>query len=205
MSPIVHKVTCFIIRRIGKGTDLLLFNHPDVGIQIPAGTVNPGEDPEAAARREASEESGQNNLVFLRLLGQADDPPSPGHLVLARPTTVYSRPDIGSMDWAHFRIGLPVEVLRHAAGFTQVRYEETDRFIDPQYVNYSITGWVPDDALTDQRLRHFYLFDEPYPTPNRWTVAIDYTVFELFWAPVGNLPPIVQPQDGWVKWLAGVA
>jgi 8-oxo-dGTP pyrophosphatase MutT (NUDIX family) len=124
-----------------------------VGIQIPAGTVYPGEDIESAARREGVEESGLTDLVLQCYLGQADDPPPPGYLIVAAPTTVYSRPDSGSMDWAHFRAGVPVEVLRYAVGFTQVRYEETDRFIDPQHVS-GILLVIPD-PFTSQR-RHLY-------------------------------------------------
>jgi hypothetical protein len=33
-----------------------------------------------------------------------------------------------------------VETLRHAAGFNLVRFEETDRYIDPQHMTYNITG-----------------------------------------------------------------
>jgi 8-oxo-dGTP pyrophosphatase MutT (NUDIX family) len=202
MNSPVHKVTCFITRLNQNETELLLFNHPDVGVQIPAGTVNPGEDPDTAARREAAEESGLDDLILLRSLGEADDPPTTGYVLVAHPTPVYSCPDIQSYDWAHFRTGLPVEALRHEAGFTQVRFEETDRYFDPQYTSYTITGWVPDDAITSQQTRHFYLFNAPNPTPHRWTVAVDYTIFELFWAAMNDLPAIVPPQDGWLRFLS---
>lgn len=57
------------LRSIGKayayvtrpGTDeILVFRHPDpvAGIQIPKGTVDPGEEPRAAVVRELREESG---------------------------------------------------------------------------------------------------------------------------------------------------
>ena len=201
MSQTVHKVTCFITRSKNKGTDLLLFRHPNAGVQIPAGTVEPGEAPEAAAIREAAEESGLPGLVLLRYLGERNEPPPAGHMFIAQPTPVYSRPRVSSLDWAHFRTGLPVEVLRHEAGFTQVCYGEPDRFPDPQYTSYNITGWVADEALTDWRTRHFYLFSAPDQTPENWPVAIDNHVFELFWAPIDDLPPIVPPQDGWLRYL----
>jgi 8-oxo-dGTP pyrophosphatase MutT (NUDIX family) len=201
MSQTVHKVTCFITRPGDRGTDLLLFRHPDAGVQIPAGTVEPGETPEAAAMREATEESGLTGLVLLRYLGEVNEPPPAGHMFVVQSTPVYSRPRVSSLDWAHFRTGLPVEVLRHEGGFTQVRYEEPDRFPDPQYATYNITGWVPDEALTDRRTRHFYLFSAPAHTPENWPVATDNHVFELVWAPLDDLPPIVPPQDGWLKYL----
>ena len=43
------------------GAGVLVFTHryqPDAGLQVPAGTVAPGEAPEAAAYREVAEESG---------------------------------------------------------------------------------------------------------------------------------------------------
>lgn len=204
MEHIVHKVTCFITQHVKHDTKLLLFVHPNAGVQIPAGTVNSGEEPERAAWREATEESGLTALKLVRYLGEQADPPPTGYTVVAYPTIVFGRPDLHSYDWAHFRIGLPVEVLRHVEGFTQVRYEEKDNYFESQYPLYSITGWLPDDALTDQRVRHFYLFEATAETPPRWSVSTDYHTFELFWAPLDNLPAIVPPQDTWVQWLAGL-
>lgn len=53
---------------------LLVFRHVDhspeeVGLQVPAGTVRPGEEPEAAALREAREETGLGGLRVVRPLG----------------------------------------------------------------------------------------------------------------------------------------
>lgn len=201
MTKPIHKVTCFITHSGTSGPELLLFHHPNAGTQIPAGTVNPGEDIETAAHREASEESGLNGLVLIRLLGKSDEPPTPGYVMVAQPSPVYSHPDLSSCAWAHFRSGLPLEVLRQEAGFTQVRFEEKDRYIDPQFTTFSITGWVPDEALTNQCIRSFYLFLAPGDTPEQWCVTTDDHIFELFWAPLNDLPAIVPPQDGWLKWL----
>lgn len=52
---------------------VLVFRHvgmPMVGIQVPAGTVEPGEAPDVAALREAWEETGLPNLVLVRHLGE---------------------------------------------------------------------------------------------------------------------------------------
>ena len=54
---IVEKAVCYITRD-GR---VLVFEHPgapEAGIQVPAGTIEPGEDPARAALREAAEESG---------------------------------------------------------------------------------------------------------------------------------------------------
>jgi 8-oxo-dGTP pyrophosphatase MutT (NUDIX family) len=65
------KVVCYIVR-YGK---LLVFRHADVdlervGIQVPAGTIRPGETPEAAALREAREETGLSRFTIARKLGE---------------------------------------------------------------------------------------------------------------------------------------
>lgn len=52
---------------------LLVFRHPDspeAGIQVPAGTVEPGECPEDAVLREAHEETGLSGLMLAGFLGE---------------------------------------------------------------------------------------------------------------------------------------
>ncbi|MFK5583221.1 NUDIX hydrolase [Serinicoccus sp. LYQ131] len=68
-----NKVICYIV----SAGHLLVFTHRDlpldeVGVQVPAGTIRPGEDPAAAALREATEETGLTDLKVLRKLGEAD-------------------------------------------------------------------------------------------------------------------------------------
>ena len=68
--PLVQKVVAYVT----KGERLLVFRHVDVdaGIQAPAGTLEPGESPEAGVLREAREETGIDSLAIRRFLGSRD-------------------------------------------------------------------------------------------------------------------------------------
>ena len=49
----MEKVTAFILRPAkGRKIEILIFRHPNAGLQLPAGTVEPGEAPETAVLRE---------------------------------------------------------------------------------------------------------------------------------------------------------
>ncbi|GAB2681234.1 NUDIX hydrolase [Thalassiella azotivora] len=66
-----QKVLCYIVR----ARRLLVFTHVDepfvvTGLQVPAGSVEPGESPEAAACREAREETGLTRFRVVRTLGE---------------------------------------------------------------------------------------------------------------------------------------
>ena len=65
------KVLCYVVRD-GR---LLVFRHTDysyeeVGIQVPAGSIQPGETHEEAALRGAREETGLKDFTIVRKLGE---------------------------------------------------------------------------------------------------------------------------------------
>ncbi|MFG2394661.1 NUDIX domain-containing protein [Streptomyces lavendulae] len=73
-----EKVLVYVVRD-GR---LLVFRHSDysyeeVGIQVPAGSIRPGETPEAAALREAREETGLAGFEIVRELGETEYDISP--------------------------------------------------------------------------------------------------------------------------------
>ncbi|WP_030488700.1 NUDIX hydrolase [Micromonospora chokoriensis] len=82
---IKDKVLCYVVRD-GK---LLVFRHTnysyeEVGIQVPAGSIRVGETPEAAALREAREETGLNDFKIVRKLGETEYDISPYRFELQR-------------------------------------------------------------------------------------------------------------------------
>lgn len=201
MPTIIEKVTIFVLRSAPTGAELLLFAHPYAGIQIPAGTVEPGESPAAAALREAGEETGLSDFSALSYLGCEEVQLPEAERIIAVPTHVYARPDTTSFDWAYIRSGITVRVERAEGAWRQITYAEFDQTLDPEYVTLCITGWVPDEVLADVRRRHFFLTFWEGSTELAWVVETDNHRFELFWAPLAALPAITSPQDAWVEKL----
>ena len=201
-APELWKVTSFILRAgVGGRREVLLIQHPNAGIQAPAGTVEEGEAPEAAAVREAMEETGLDGFGPPRAAGVVvetlDEPAS----LMLKPTPVHVRPDALSASWAHLRRGIGVVIDRRDGSFVQVTYEEFDRVPDPQYVTARITGWVEAAALTQVRRRFFYILPFEGGAADAWTHHADHHDFRLFWSPVDAMPELISPQDQWVAYL----
>lgn len=67
--PVVKKK---VYAYITHGNRLLVFAHPnspEAGIQVPGGSLEEGETPEAGVLREAREETGRADLEIVRFLG----------------------------------------------------------------------------------------------------------------------------------------
>lgn len=197
------KVTAFVTRTGSQGAEMLFIQHPNAGVQFPAGTVEPGEFPEQAVLREVAEETGLTEVRIVRYLGMRDElPPGVTHVVLS-PTNVYARPDPTSITWAAFPRGIGVEILRGEGGYAQIRYQETDRSPDPSYISYQITGWVMREALASANRRYFYHLESTSPTPTSWSQFSDHQRFQLFWSPLDHLPEIHPAQRSWLDYVTG--
>jgi 8-oxo-dGTP pyrophosphatase MutT (NUDIX family) len=201
MAAVFEKVTAFVVRPSGTGHDLLLFEHSSAGIQIPAGSVEPGEAARDAALREAREETGLADLAVRQALGHVDTALTDDRRLLMTTTTVYARPTVESFDWASLPRGLWVRCERRAEGFAHVTYEEWDQLDRPTYHSYRITGWIPEGALASVERRHFFLLSRDGATAERWPVVDGIHRFTLFWAPIAALPAVVASQRAWLAML----
>ena len=197
----LQKVTAFILRPAPGGKEILLIRHPYAGYQFPAGTVNISETPEAAVMREVAEETGMAKLPIEKALGHRDTIMPADKAVLIAPTTVFSRPDPSSFDWIKLEPGMWLDVLRKQSGYTQINYIEPDQLPNPNYTTYQITGWVPDEVLSNLQRRYFFRFQYRGQTPVSWKVNTDHHTFTLSWFPLDDLPEIISPQDKWLEVL----
>jgi 8-oxo-dGTP pyrophosphatase MutT (NUDIX family) len=98
-------VTALITRPRPDGPELLVFEHPSAGVQLPAGTVEEGESFEAAALREAWEETGALGLQLVRELAVLRTRGEERHLFHLRATVAMpdewrvATPDGGGLVW----------------------------------------------------------------------------------------------------------
>lgn len=203
LNTYLDKITAFVTRSSLNGLEMLLFKHPYSGIQIPAGTVEEGEPLEKAVLRELMEETGLDaGYVRMRAsLGWRDElPPGKTH-VMRKASTAYARPDPTSADWTSLPRGTSVRLLRREPGFAQVTYEESDRYPNPTYTSYQVTGWVPEDVLADANRRHFFHLEALPDAPELGARFTDHHLFRPFWASMEALPEIIPPQRAWLDYV----
>ncbi|TDQ40709.1 NUDIX domain-containing protein [Aureibacillus halotolerans] len=201
MSIAIEKVTAFITRSRAGVTELLLFEHPHAGIQLPAGTVEVAESHRAAAVREAMEETGIQQYKGTKYIGKMESELPTDQFAVTTDTKVYSRPDTTSFDWARFLRGIRVNLQRVEGSFSQVSYEENDQLVHPNYTTYHIMGWVPTDCLTNRMVRYFYHLSVEDDGRQSWVVEVDNHHYRLFWSPIEHLPAIVTPQQAWIEYV----
>jgi 8-oxo-dGTP pyrophosphatase MutT (NUDIX family) len=103
VAPIKTKVLAYITH----GERLLVFRHtdfPEAGIQVPGGSVEPGEDPAAAVLRETEEETGLTAVTLVCYLGEC-----------LFDLTVFGRDEFHRRKFYHLRcVETPPETWHHS-------------------------------------------------------------------------------------------
>lgn len=206
MAPAVEKVTAFLLRDHAGRRELLVFRHPLAGVQLPAGTAEPGENPESAGYREVREETGLTDIAVIATMGVVDEPMEPGERMLAGPAPLREAPDesascldvpIGAnMTVRELGRGIRVRLLRIEPPFALVRYTLYD-FQAGELVPLTITeGWLPEDSLAIEVKRHLLLMRTTAETRDRWICKGDAEQdFALFWVPLTPTPDLVRGHD----------
>jgi 8-oxo-dGTP pyrophosphatase MutT (NUDIX family) len=104
MKVTVGQVVTYVVDQ-GQVLVFVHRDHPEAGLQVPAGTIRPGEDPQDAALREATEETGLPGLVVTGFLGRFQYDISPIREEIQdrhvfQLTTTHAAPD----EWIHHEL-----------------------------------------------------------------------------------------------------
>ncbi len=205
MDEVVQKVTAFIVRERGRVKELLVFKHPTAGIQIPAGTVEKGEDIETAVKREAYEETGLQFVEIEDYLGCFENELECNQRIIAETTQVYIEPNLKAIPYKRkLPKGLTVGYHSTQEDFTHISYieYEYDQFYEPICIDANITGWVPNENLSAQKKRHFFLLTTQEETADAWELKSDQGhIFKPYWTPLSPKPQIIPPQDKWLDFV----
>ena len=203
MNKIVEKVTAFIVRENNGVKELLVFKHPNAGIQIPAGTVEVGEDLETAVKREAKEETGLQFVEIENYFGCIENELAEGESIIAETTQVYIEPSLNAVPYAKkLTRGLTVNYHSTQEDFTHISYIQYDKHPNPTCIRYNITGWVPNERLSGQKRRHFFQLTTQEKTADAWELESDGGhIFNPYWTPLSPKPNIIPPQDRWLDFV----
>ncbi|MCG9134442.1 NUDIX domain-containing protein [Candidatus Poribacteria bacterium] len=205
MNKVVQKVTAFIIRERDGIKELLVFKHPTAGIQIPAGTVEEGENIEIAVKREVYEETGLQFVEIEDYLDCFENELEDNERIIAETTEVYIGPNLSAIPYKRkLPKGLTVDYLSAQADFTHISYieYEYDQFYKPICIDTNITGWVPNKNISAQKKRHFFQLTTQEETADAWELKSDQGhVFKPYWTPLSPKPQIIPPQDKWLDFV----
>ena len=205
MNEVVQKVTAFIIRERDDVKELLVFKHPTAGVQIPAGTVEKGEDIETAVKREAYEETGLQLVEIENYLGCFENELKNNQRIIAETTLVYIEPNLTAIPYKRkLPKGLTVDYRSTQEDFTYISYieYEYDKFHKPICIDANITGWVPNESLSAEKKRHFFLMSTQEETEDAWELKSDMGhIFKPYWTPLSPKPKIISPQDRWLDFV----
>lgn len=202
----MEKVTALILRPAkGQKVEILIFRHPTAGLQIPAGTVNIGEAPEAAVLREVEEETGLTEVRIVRKLGVEKIELPADQAVLKESLHPYMEPSPSATQLdIELGRGWVVNIGERKGRFTQITYTETKHTGKKQIS--TATGWVPTAMLDTKMTRHFYWLQPRSETPPRWQWSSDLGyVFDLRWTPLSPAPNLIEHQRPWLKWVANIS
>ena len=203
MNEVVQKITAFIVRERGGVKEVLVFKHPTAGVQIPAGTVEKGEDLETAVKREAYEETGLKLVEIEEYLGCIENELENNQKIIAKTTQVYIEPKLNAMPYQEkLTKGLTVDYHSTQEDFTLMSYIEYDKHPNPTCIRYNITGWVPNENLSAQKKRHFFHLSTQEKTEDAWELKSDMGhIFKPYWTSLSPKPDIIPPQNKWLDFV----
>jgi ADP-ribose pyrophosphatase YjhB (NUDIX family) len=198
-NPVQRKVAIFVVRNASTAAEVAVFWHPGGGLQVPAGTVEPGESFEQAAIREAIEETGLVDVTLVGDLGSQESIMGDGRALLLEEVNLRLSPGGPQTRWRLSRAA--VEVIELRGEWAMVRMQERD-LDNPDLLVAQLTGWVPVKILTRRQERRFYLASSTDTKIDSWQHQGEPEhSFTVSWQPVRPRPKLVEGQDAWLDRL----
>lgn len=205
-EQILEKVVAFILRERNGRQEILVFDHPTAGTQIPAGTVEEGESLEAAVLRETKEETGFTGSIVRPLASPTFDPLGADRVIALKKVTLRQNPapdadPIPSL-WSGGR-GMPfnrVEAKAPQNRFIYVARREIDHNQTPPKLIQEFQCWSPAKLVTRQQRRHYFQIRlHENDTPEQWIIEGDYQHhWRLYWTPLEPRPQLMGWQNDWL-------
>jgi 8-oxo-dGTP pyrophosphatase MutT (NUDIX family) len=192
---IVRKAIVFITRDTLDGREVLVFQHPHAGIQLPAGTVEDGETYEEGALREAYEETGVKNLSIVQHLGVIELSFADEVRRVLEDVTLLQTPNGTPTEYLLDR-GLYVSAGETRDGYTFVAHHAD---LDPYFPFPGASGWVNSEAVQPHHsVRHLFHLQTSDDLPDEWEhLAEGKYNFRFFWVNVNDNPNLVEDQQSW--------
>ena len=143
------------------GRHLLVFRHPTAGIQVPAGTIEPGEAPEDTVLRELLEETRLADATLERRLILLHEQLWPKHGILNRDLSprTHSGPH-SSEQTTLLNRGHIVRIKTVDEDVALIAIDEHTEANGQLHIHTSAQGWIPISDPADQYMPH-WIADAP--------------------------------------------
>jgi 8-oxo-dGTP pyrophosphatase MutT (NUDIX family) len=188
------KVTVFVLRRRATGVELLTFLHPLAGRQVPAGSVEQGESPAEAARREVTEETGLDTLSDLAAIGESLETLD-GTAIALTDITLH---DQAGTEADRIKRGHRVLIERREGARVLVRRIVHDFNVKPPVELPTPVGWAANADFATQIRRGFFRASAQDDGRLSWLWHADGHDFRVEWRPLDHSLSLVDGQSVWL-------
>lgn len=177
---------------VANQSRLLVFDHPLAGTQLPAGSVEEGEEPIEAARREVFEET-RIQVTGGEIVGTSTER-LVGHGVLLCNVTDARGQTIAK--------GHKVLIVSRSDFSIVIREEIYDFSFTPPKLKQQTQIETDIDNISFTIVRSFVRFTvNSVMTTQRWSHDADGNIFEVYWTDLADPVELIGPQNSWLRFI----